>query len=206
MRTRGWGGNVPASDDEAVARILEATRRTIDEHGEQTRIADVARKLGVTRQTVYRYFPSTDELLSATAADGASGFLDQLAEALTGITDPGEAVVEGIAITLERLPGDPYVGLLLRSQRSSAFAQTVTTDTARLFGRSILDRIDVDWTVFSAQAIDDIIEMILRTLQSFILAPLPASGDELRRLLRCWIAPAVTAASGATTAPGPARR
>lgn len=199
MRTRGWGGNVPASDAEAVARILEATRRTIDERGEQTSIADVARTLGVTRQTVYRYFPSTEELLSATAADGANGFLDQLAAALAGITDPGEAVAEGVALTLERLPGDPYVGLLLRAQQASAFAVTVTTDTGRTFGRSILDRLDVDWTGFDKQAIDDIIEMVLRTLQSFILAPPTAPGDELRRLLRRWIAPAVTAARGATT-------
>jgi len=195
MRTRGWAGNVPASDEEATARILEATRRTIDERGEQTSIADVARTLGVTRQTVYRYFGSTEDLLSATAADGANGFLDQLAQALAGITDPGQAVVEGIAITLERLPADPYIGLMLRSQRSSAFAVTVTTDTARLFGRSILDRLDVDWADYDEQAIEDIIEMVLRTLQSFILAPPPASGDELRRLLQCWIAPAVTAAA-----------
>lgn len=164
MRTRGWAGNMPASDEEAVARILEATRRTIDERGEQTSIADVARTLGVTRQTVYRYFASTEELLSATAADGANGFLDQLAAALAGITEPGEAVVEGIAITLETLPADPYVGLMLRSQRSSAFAATVTTDTARLFGRSILDRLEVDWSDFDERAIEDIIEMILRTL------------------------------------------
>lgn len=107
MRTRGWGGNVPASDEEAVARILQATRQTIDERGEQTSIADVARMLGVTRQTVYRYFPSTEELLAATAADGAGAFLDQLAEALAGMTDPGEAVAEGVALTLERLPTTP---------------------------------------------------------------------------------------------------
>lgn len=195
MRTRGWAGDMPATDEEAVARILEATRRTIDQRGEQTSIADVARTLGVTRQTVYRYFASTEELLSATAADGANGFLDQLAEALTGITDPGEAVVEGIAITLERLPADPYLGLMLRSQRSSAFAVTVTTDTARLFGRSILDRLDVDWADYDEQAIEVIIEMILRTLQSFILAPPPTAGDDLRGLLRSWIAPAVTAAA-----------
>lgn len=194
MRTRGWAGKVPASDEEAVARILEATRRTIDERGEQTSIADVARTLGVTRQTVYRYFASTEELLSATALDGTGEFLDQLADALAGITDPGEAVVEGIAITLERLPADRYIGLLLRSQRASTFAVGVTTDTSRQFGRSLLDRLDVDWTGFDEQAIEDIIEMVLRTLQSFILAPLPAPDDELRRLLRGWIAPAVTAA------------
>ncbi|MEZ0383092.1 TetR/AcrR family transcriptional regulator [Mycobacterium sp. pW045] len=202
MRTRGWGGDVPASDDEAVARILQATRRTIDERGEQTSIADVARTLGVTRQTVYRYFPSTEELLSATAIDGVGDFLDQLAAALAGITDPGEAVAEGVALTLERLPDDPYVGLLLRAQQPSAFAVTVTTDTGRAFGHSILERLDVDWSGFDAQAIDDIIEMVLRTLQSFILAPLPAPGAELRRLLRRWIAPAVTAARGATKVRG----
>lgn len=195
MRTRGWAGNVPASDEEAVARILEATRRTIDARGEQTSIADVARTLGVTRQTIYHYFTSTEDLLSATAADGAGDFLDQLALALSGITDPGAAVVEGIATTLERLPGDPYIGLLLRSDRESAFAVTVTTDTAHQFGRSILDRLDVDWAGFDQQALDDILEMVLRTLQSFILAPLPAPGQELRRLLRTWIAPAVTAAA-----------
>lgn len=197
MRTRGWGGDVPGSDEEAVARILDATRRTIDERGEQTSIADVARTLGVTRQTVYRYFPSTEELLAATATDGVADFLDQLAAALAGRTDPGEAVAEGIALTLERLPHDPYVGLLLRAQQPSAFAVTVTSDTGRTFGRSLLDRLDVDWTGYDEQAIDDIIEMVLRTLQSFILAPLPASRDELRRLLRRWIAPAVTATAQA---------
>jgi AcrR family transcriptional regulator len=181
-----------------VARILHATRRTIDERGEQTSIADVARTLGVTRQTVYRYFPSTEELLAATAADGAGTFLDQLAEALAGMTDPGDAVAEGVALTLERLPHDPYVGLLLRTQQASAFAVTVTTETGRSFGHSLLDRLDVDWSGFDEQSIDDIIEMVLRTLQSFILAPLPAPGDELRRLLRRWIAPAVKAARTAT--------
>lgn len=184
---------MPSSDEEAVERILEATRRTIDERGEQTSIADVARTLGVTRQTVYRYFPSTDELLSATAIDGVGAFLDQLAGALVGIPDPGEAVVEGIAITLERLPEDTYIGLLLRAHRASTFAATVTTDIAHALGRSILDRLDVDWTAFDEQSIADIIEMVLRTLQSFILAPAPVSGDELRRFLNRWIAPAVTA-------------
>ncbi|WP_046296646.1 TetR/AcrR family transcriptional regulator [Mycolicibacter arupensis] len=198
MRTRGWGGNVPASDEEAVARILHATRQTIDERGEQTSIADVARTLGVTRQTVYRYFPSTEELLAATAADGAGAFLEQLAEALAGMTDPGDAVAEGVALTLERLPDDPYVGLLLRTQHASAFAETVTSETGRSFGHSLLDRLDVDWSGFDEQSIDDIIEMVLRTLQSFILAPLPAPGEELRRLLRRWIAPAVSAARTAT--------
>ena len=55
------------------------------------RIADVARTLGVTRQTVYRYFPSTEELLFASGMRSAHGFLDQLAEHTSGLTEPAAA-------------------------------------------------------------------------------------------------------------------
>ena len=103
MRTRGWGGNVPASDAEAVARILTATRQTIDELGDATNITAVARRLGVTRQTIYHYFASNDELISATAAEASTSFIDELVTALAGISDPAEAIMEGVAIAIDRL-------------------------------------------------------------------------------------------------------
>jgi AcrR family transcriptional regulator len=195
VRTRGWGGSVPASDDEAVARILAATRRSIDERGEQISLADVARTLNVTRQTIYHYFGSTEELLQATAEDATADFLEHLSTVLNGITDPAAAVTEGIAQTLERLPKDPYIGLMLRSPRTAAFAEkvTVANDTARVLGRSILDRLDVDWSTFPPSAVEDILQIVLRTMQSFIMSPPTAGNAELRRLLRMWIAPAVEA-------------
>lgn len=195
VRTRGWGGSVPASDEEAVARILSATRETIDERGDQITLADVARTLNVTRQTIYHYFPSTDELLQAAALDATADFMDHLATALHGMTDPAAALIEGICLTLERLPKDPYIGLLLRTSRTAAFAEqvTVTNDTAHVLGRSILDRLDVDWSPFAPAAIEDILQIVLRTLQSFIMSP-PTGGDtELRRLVGIWIGPVVAA-------------
>jgi AcrR family transcriptional regulator len=193
VRTRGWGGSVPASDEEAVARILSATRRTIDERGDQITLADVARTLNVTRQTIYHYFASTEELLQATALDATADFMDQLATALYGMTDPAAAVIEGICLTLERLPKDPYIGLLLRTSRTAAFAEqvTVANETARVLGRSILDRLDVDWSAFPPSAIEDILQIVLRTLQSFIMSPPTGGGTELRRLLSVWIGPVV---------------
>ena len=74
MRTHGWSGAAPASDDEAIARILDAAGKAIDARGADFSIADVARTLGVTRQTVYRYFPSTDALLVAAAVHAADDF------------------------------------------------------------------------------------------------------------------------------------
>ncbi|OBF68812.1 TetR family transcriptional regulator [Mycobacterium sp. 852002-51971_SCH5477799-a] len=195
MRTRGWGGDVPTSDQEAVARIIAAARSSIDEHGERISLADVARALNVTRQTVYHYFRSTDELLQATATDATEDFMDQLATSLSGIIDPAAAIIEGIALTLERLPKDPYIGLMLRSPRNAAVAEQVTlaNDTARMFGRFILDRLDVNWSTFPPSAIEDVLQIVLRTLQSFIMSPHTTGSSELRRLLGVWIGPAVSA-------------
>lgn len=186
---------MPASDEEAVARILSATRQTIDERGDQITLADVARTLNVTRQTIYHYFASTDELLQATALGATADFMDHLATALHGMTDPAAALIEGICLTLERLPKDPYIGLMMRTSRTAEFAEqvTVTNDTARVLGRSILDRLDVEWSAFPPAAIEDILQIVLRTLQSFIMSPPTGGVTELRRLLSVWIGPVVAA-------------
>jgi len=67
MRTHGWGGLTPTDDDEAATRILQAALALVRETGSAPGIAQVAESVRVTRQTVYRYFPSADALLAATA-------------------------------------------------------------------------------------------------------------------------------------------
>ncbi|GAA4289922.1 TetR/AcrR family transcriptional regulator [Mycobacterium paraffinicum] len=196
MRRHGWAGALPSSDDEAIARIISAASRAIDQSGPDIKISDVARDLGVTRQTVYRYFPSTDALLVATALSEVGPALDRLAAHLEPIHDPAEAVVEGIAHTLELLPQDKYLGLLLTSEKAASYSASVTSDVALALGRSIIDRFNVDWD--SAGITDDrrdgLVEFMLRILQSFIVDPgrPPRSGPELREYLRQWVAPAIT--------------
>lgn len=63
MRSHGWSGNTPASDEEAINGILGAAEQIVAARGPSMRIADVARNLGVTRRTVYRYFPTADAML-----------------------------------------------------------------------------------------------------------------------------------------------
>jgi AcrR family transcriptional regulator len=196
MRTHGWSGSAPASDEEAVARILDAASKAIDTHGADISVADVARTLGVTRQTVYRYFASTDALLYAAALNAATGHLERLADHLTGITDPAEAAVEGIAITLEWLPKDKHIGLLLGPDRAGAFSAEVTSERAVQFARTMLGRFDVDWPGigFTDDDLDELAEHLLRIIQSFVIDPgrPPKTGAKLRRYLRRWVAPALS--------------
>jgi AcrR family transcriptional regulator len=198
VRTHGWSGSTPATDDEAVARILDAASRAIDERGADLSIADVARTLGVTRQTVYRYFPSTDALLVAAAEHAAVDFLERLADHLRGITDPVEAVVEAIATALEWLPKDKHIGLLIVPGRADAHTESVTSDIALEFAKSMLGRFDVDWAAagYGDRDLDELAEHLLRIIQSFVIDPgrPPRTGRELRDYMRRWVGSALLTA------------
>lgn len=199
MRRHGWSGDIPADDEEAITRIVTASRTAIDERGTLS-ISEVAQSLGITRATLYRYFPNHEALLRATAVSAVGRFLDHLAEHLDAISTPTEAVIEGIAYTLEQLPHDKYLGMVMQPGKASAFAAGVTSDVAISFGRSILGRFNIDWTAagFDDAGFDELVEFMLRTLQSLILDPggPHRQGDELRAYLRRWIAPAVHAHAG----------
>src|ERR1044071_497371 len=103
MRSRGWAGSTPSTDEEAISRILSAVDEVVAEHGSAIRLADVARRIGVTRQTVYRYFPNADALLIASAMRAVNGFIDQAVNHVSGLNDPVAAVVEIISFAIERL-------------------------------------------------------------------------------------------------------
>jgi AcrR family transcriptional regulator len=207
MRTHGWSGTTPADDVEAVERILAAARSAIERCGGDFTMAEIARELGVTRQTVYRYFPNAEALLTATAIAETGQFLDILAEHIAGIRDPADAVVEGIAYTLERLPEDTYLSLVLTPGRAGAFSAGVTSDTARAFGRSILERFAVDWEQagIADAGLDELVEHMLRIVQSFVIDPgrPPRRGRELRDYLTKWVAPAIHAVPRAARSGSP---
>lgn len=195
MRSHGWGGNTPASDEEAIERILDAADKIISERGSAMRIADVARDLGVTRQTVYRYFPGTEALLVATAMRSADGFLDQMSTKLEGITDPVVAMVEGVAFGIEQLAAHSQIDVILSRRGRGGQSGNIVSDTALTFGLSMLHKLDVDWGQhgFDEAGIQELSEFSLRILHSFLADPgRPGrSGDDLRRYLTRWLGPAV---------------
>ncbi len=195
MRSHGWSGNPPSSDEEAIARILASADRIVADRGSSMRIADVARDLGVTRQTVYRYFPSTEALLVACAMQKADGFLGRLERRVRDETDPVAAMVEGMAFTIESLADDPQIGFLLSQRGKHSVGGSFTTDTAYTFGRSLLHRLDVDWEAygFDEHALNELNEFSLRVLNSFLIdAGNPKrNGVELREFLYRWVAPAI---------------
>jgi AcrR family transcriptional regulator len=201
----GWSGDPPGSEAEARERIVSAAIRCVDRYGPgKTGMSDVARELGVTRQTVYRYFAGTDDLLAAVARSAASSYLDRLARHLASATDPVEVVVEALAFTIERLPEERYLDVLLTAGRSGRFFAGVTSPEAIGFARSLLQRTAVDWDKvgYGRAELDELGEFTLRVLQSLVLDPgtPPRSGQTLRDFLRRWVGSAVACDAAAGTA------
>ncbi|MGE2730752.1 TetR/AcrR family transcriptional regulator [Mycolicibacterium vaccae] len=196
-KRRGWGGDPPASDEEAAQRIVDAAVDLIAETGSAITIADVAESLGVIRQTVYRYFPTADELMRAAAIASVDEFLDQLAHHVAGIHDPADAMTEGVLFTLDAVARIPHLGILLSSPSSAARPGEMASALAKDFGMRMITRFEVDWVRYGYDdgALRDLVEFTLRTMLSFFVAPNdPArSPDELRRFVRRWLGSAILA-------------
>lgn len=194
MRTRGWQGDLPKDEGEARARILDAATRCVDRLGPaRTRLVDVANEIGVTRQTVYRYFPSVNEMLTAVAEAGAGEFLDRMTRDLSFVATPVDAVVETVVYCLQNMPTEPALGLLLRAGETELFTRGATSSKAIALGAEMLRRFPIEWAEEGIDDLDGLAEVVMRLFLSFLQYPTdpPRSDDELRAFVRKWLGPAV---------------
>lgn len=202
MRTHGWDGDPPSDDAEARRRVLDAAARCVDRAGAaDTTLSDVATELGVTRQTVYRYVASTEDLFTTLAVEAADEFIDRIVAVMRPHDDVADAVVAGLAYTITAIPRERYLALLLRS--GDGFARGVISDEAMTFGRQLLDRTHLDWEALGWDDgdLDELVEVQLRLIQSLVLDPATPDGtprgpDDLRAFLGRWLAPALTRTAG----------
>ncbi|MCZ4500250.1 MAG: transcriptional regulator, TetR family protein [Marmoricola sp.] len=207
MRTHGWAGSPPADAAEARARILAATRDRLVEFG-TTSTSEVAEQVGVTRQTVYRYFPTTEDLLNAAATEAvaelAADLVEHVRSHLEAGGDAGDAVVEVVAYVYEHLRDEPALNRLLAPGRMSGTVADLTSASSIDIGRTLIDGFGLDWTDLGLDESGqrELVEHLLRTLQSFVIDPgAPArTGAELRAYLQRWLAPVLRTRGGAVTA------
>jgi AcrR family transcriptional regulator len=195
-KRRGWAGTPPTDDTDARTRIIEAAVRCVDRLGaDGFSLSEVAKELGVARPTVYRYFGSTEELLSAVGLRAMQDFSDQLRAHLQDISEPAAWVVEGIATPVEWLPTRPHMILLLTADHSRSFARGLTSSIAIDMTREAFDVSAIDWHAlgFTRRDIDELINLMLRLIASLLIDPPdpPYTAAELRAFLRRWIAPAL---------------
>lgn len=198
MGHHGWQGNPPHTEDDARLRIIAATRSCVEKFGAaKTTVSVVAAELGVTRQTVYRYYPSHSELLEAVAQAGLADFVQRMTAHLATFDSAADVAIESIVWAIEEIPHEPSIGLLLQAGETEVFSRDVTTSMAYAIGGDILRDVPVDWSEIGVKddELDGLAEMLMRLFVSFLQYPAdpPYSADGIRSLVRRWLGPALHA-------------
>ncbi|MET8994049.1 TetR/AcrR family transcriptional regulator [Amycolatopsis sp. NPDC004169] len=197
MGHHGWQGNPPGTEDAARRRIVEAATACLDRAGlAKTSLSDVAAEAGVTRQTVYRYFPSLKDILRAVALAGVEEFAARMERHLAAFGTAAEAAVESVVFAVRTLPAEPRMGLLLQAGEADFFTDGVVSPLAFSYGARILHNLPVDWAgagIGTDEELRGLAEVLMRLFLSFLQYPStpPLTDDELRALVRRWIGPAL---------------
>ena len=181
-------------------RILDCAAEAVARHGlAKLDMGDVSASSGVSRPTLYRYFPRRDVLLTHLAQREGLRFRDRMLQAIAAARGP-----ERILVALEHatrdvrehpalqrlLETDP--GFLLRGLR--LYMPTVEADLAHVLGPLLQETQPVRRGVVTTE---QLIDWMLRLMVSAFLLPHPKP-DEMARGL--------TAVYRILTAPSGARR
>ena len=200
MGHHGWQGNPPRSEDEARQRIVAATASCVEQFGPaKTTLSDVANELGVTRQTVYRYYANLAELLGAVARAGLEDFVERMERHLAGCATPAEAAIESVVYAVQAIPDERHIGALFQAGETDVFSRGVTSSMAVSVGADILRRLPFDWAEIGVadDELEGLAEILMRLFVSFLQYPAdpPRSEEELRVLVRRWLGPALRQAT-----------
>ena len=116
------------SSVDTATRILDATLATMADHGiARLSLEDVARRAGLSRQTVYRYFPSKVSLVEATVLREEQVFLANMVSAASRQRELESALRAAIEAAMRTGQAHALLNRLLATEPESLVA-LVTTD------------------------------------------------------------------------------
>lgn len=191
------------ADVETADRILGAALTQAEDFGlRRFTMDDVARRTGVSRVTVYRYFPKKDQLLEAILMRELRRFLRKIDDAVRLQPGPEEKLVEGLVFTLTFLRGHRLLQRLLRTEPELILPNLTleggpAIGAAREFvARHMREEIAAGHLALPDADVDAIAELVVRIAHSFLVAPASVLDLDdqaaLRTSCRRWLGPAIS--------------
>jgi AcrR family transcriptional regulator len=189
-----------AAAPETSERILAAATEQVEHFGlRRFTLDDVARRLGVSRVTIYRYFPKRDSLVEAVLLREMHRFLCAVDAAVKPCETLEDKLVEGFVFALSYLHGHRLLSRLLRTEPELILpALTLRADRVLAAGREFI----ADFALREAERgalslneteIEATSELLARAVLSFVLTPDSVLGmrtdAEVRAFAEHYLAP-----------------
>jgi AcrR family transcriptional regulator len=115
-------------------RILRATVDAAAIHGlRRLSVADVARRAGLSRPTLYKHFESKDALVAAAVRREAGAMVDAVSAVVDGIDDPRAALEAGVLLALRLVRDHPLLDRVVRTE-PEVLVPLLTTDDSLVVG------------------------------------------------------------------------
>jgi AcrR family transcriptional regulator len=160
-------------DTGTATRILDAAfDRVMDIGLARTTVEDVARAAGLSRQTIYRYFPSKEHLITALVLREEERFLDGIREAFA--EDPGleAALSDGILFCLRFARQHPLLDRLLETDPETLLPYLTTRGAPVIRrARQVLKELLVKKAWVRGDLLDAAVDAAVRTVVSYALTP-----------------------------------
>lgn len=110
---RPWGESIDTHRNSVREGIKDATWSLIHEHGAAgLSMSQIAGRVGISRATLYRYFPGVDTILAEWHTDKIHAHVAQLRQVVDDVADPAERLAAVLACYATIARGVPRGGEL----------------------------------------------------------------------------------------------
>jgi AcrR family transcriptional regulator len=193
--------------DETSARILAAAIQQIEDFGvRRFTIDDVARRLGISRVTIYRHFPKKDLLIEAALLHELHRFLGDLNATVQPYGTLEERLVEGFVSALTALHNHRLLNRMMRTEPElmlpllTVHAAPVLAAGRELIANFARGETPGEGLPLSEKEIEVLSELLARLVLSFVLTPDSvldlATPAKTRRFAKHYLAPTLNALMG----------
>jgi AcrR family transcriptional regulator len=163
------------------ARILDAAFQAVATHGlARLTMDDVARLAGLSRQTVYRYFPSKDALVVALVEREEETFIDGVRAANAQHEHLEDVMREAILFSLQTAREHPLLDRLLASEPEVLLPYLTTRGTGLVArARAVIEELASGRPDVHPQLVHRAADLAVRAIVSYVITP---SDDDPRAI------------------------